>query len=121
MTEHKNPIDQCASLNPLVLPEYCLHMLSTLLFLCVGEWFSLTINIPLIAYHVYRYLHRPVMSGPGLYDPTTILNMDIIKRCQVEGWVKLVFYILSFFYFIYGWVSCLSKNDNICTVCRCLG
>ena len=80
MTEHKNPIDQCASLNPLVLPEYCLHMLSTLLFLCVGEWFSLTINIPLIAYHVYRYLHRPVMSVPGLYDPTTILNMDMIKR-----------------------------------------
>ena len=54
MTEHKNPIDQCASLNPLVLPEYCLHMLSTILFLCVGEWFSFFINVPLLAYHVYR-------------------------------------------------------------------
>ena len=35
MTYHKNPIEQCASLNPLVLPEYGLHMMSTILFLCV--------------------------------------------------------------------------------------
>ena len=54
MTEHKNPIDQCASLNPLVLPEYFLHMLSTILFLCVGEWFTFFVNLPLLAYHVYR-------------------------------------------------------------------
>ena len=53
-TDHKSPIEQCASLNPLVVPEYCLHMLSTLLFLCVGEWCSLTLNIPLLAYHGYR-------------------------------------------------------------------
>ena len=120
MTEHKNPIDQCASLNPLVLPEYCLHSSPTSSY-CVWGSGSLSQSTFLIAYHVYRYLHRPVMSGPGLYDPTTILNMDMIKRCQVEGWVKLVFYVLSFFYFIYGWVSCLSKNSNICTDCVCLG
>ena len=102
MTYHKNPIEQCASLNPLVLPEYGLHMVSTLLFLCVGEWFSFFINTPLLLYHGYRYKNRPVMSGPGLYDPTTILHMDNIKRAQVEGWVKVVFCILSFIYFVYG-------------------
>ncbi|CAG2063870.1 unnamed protein product [Timema podura] len=53
-TDYKNPIDQCNSLNPLVLPEYLLHLLFNLLFLFSGEWFSLCVNIPLIAYHINR-------------------------------------------------------------------
>lgn len=42
------------------------------------------------------------MSGPGLYDPTTIMNADILAYCQKEGWCKLAFYLLSFFYYLYG-------------------
>lgn len=44
------------------------------------------------------------MSCPGLYDPTTIMNADILAFCQKEGWCKLAFYLLSFFYYLYGWV-----------------
>ena len=122
-TDYKNPIDQCASLNPLVLPEYILHILFNVLFLMAGEWFSIALNAPLIAYHVHRsvprggdpsiirkyndmfcsrYLKRPVMSGPGLYDPTSIMNADTLNQCQREGWIKLAFYLLSFFYYLYG-------------------
>ena len=53
-TDYKNPIDQCASLNPLVLPEYLLHILINILFLFAGEWFSILLNAPLIAYNVHR-------------------------------------------------------------------
>ena len=72
-TDYKNPIDQCASLNPLVinllitlttsliitipvqvLPEYILHILFNFLFLLAGEWFSIALNAPLIAYHIHR-------------------------------------------------------------------
>lgn len=49
-----------------------------------------------------RYMSRPVMSGPGLYDPTTIMNADILAYCQKEGWCKLAFYLLAFFYYLYG-------------------
>lgn len=49
-----------------------------------------------------RYTSRPVMSSPGLYDPTTIMNADILAFCQKEGWCKLAFYLLSFFYYLYG-------------------
>ena len=49
-----------------------------------------------------RYLKRPVMSGPGLYDPTSIMNADTLNQCQREGWIKLAFYLLSFFYYLYG-------------------
>ena len=64
-TDYKNPIDQCNSLNPLVLPEYFLHLFFNFLFLLAGEWFSLVLNAPLIGYHIQRYMKRPVMSGPG--------------------------------------------------------
>lgn len=43
------------------------------------------------------------MSCPGLYDPTTIMNADILAFCQKEGWCKLAFYLLSFFYYLYGY------------------
>ncbi|XP_013183058.1 protein cornichon [Amyelois transitella] len=106
-TDYKNPIDQCNSLNPLVLPEYLLHLLINVLFLLSGEWFSLLINIPLILYHFHRYYNRPVMSGPGLYDPTSIMNADVLTICQREGWIKLAFYLLSFFLYLYGMIVVL--------------
>lgn len=73
-----------------------------------------------------RYRNRPVMSGPGLYDPTSIMNagrlnfyfrvfpckkyehvyksyfVDTLSKCQREGWIKLAVYLLSFFYYLYG-------------------
>ena len=45
------------------------------------------------------------MSGFGIYDPTTIMNADQLSRAQKEGWIKLAFYLLSFFYYLYRWVT----------------
>jgi len=106
-TDYKNPIDQCNNLNPLVLPEYGLHILFTVLFLSAFEWVSVVWNLPLIAYNINRYLKRPVMSGPGLYDPTTIMNADILSYSMYEGWGKLVFYLISFFYYLYRMIYVL--------------
>jgi hypothetical protein len=52
-----------------------------------------------------RYSHRPVMSNPGLYDPTSIMNAESLSKCQREGWIKLGFYVVCFFFYLYGWVS----------------
>ncbi|XP_013392729.1 protein cornichon homolog 1 [Lingula anatina] len=91
----------------LVLPEYGIHALFTILFVFAWQWGTVLLNVPLIAYHVNRYLHRPVMSGPGLYDPTSIMNADELSRAQKEGWVKLAFYLLSFFYYLYSMIYVL--------------
>ena len=71
--------------------EYCLRrmLLSIVKVSFHSEW--------LINCAYYRYMSRPVMSGPGLYDPTTIMNADILAYCQKEGWCKLAFYLLAFF------------------------
>uniref|UniRef100_A0A8C5R7H8 Cornichon family member 1 n=1 Tax=Leptobrachium leishanense TaxID=445787 RepID=A0A8C5R7H8_9ANUR len=109
-TDYKNPIDQCNTLNPLVLPEYLIHAFFCVMFLCAAEWLTLSLNMPLLAYHIWRYTSRPVMSGPGLYDPTTIMNADILAFCQKEGWCKLAFYLLSFFYYLYGMIYVLVSS-----------
>ncbi|XP_076351773.1 protein cornichon isoform X2 [Tachypleus tridentatus] len=106
-SDYKNPIDICSSLNPLVTVEFFVHVSFNVLFLFAAEWFSLCLNIPLIAYHIYRHKTRPVMSGFGLYDPTSIMNSDQLTRAQREGWVKLGFYLLSFFYYLYGMIYTL--------------
>jgi len=54
--------------------------------------------------HSVRYMNRPVMSCPGLYDPTTIMNADQLSRSMREGWIKLGFYLISFFYYLYAYV-----------------
>jgi hypothetical protein len=35
------------------------------------------------------------------------MNAGELNRAQKEGWIKLVFYLLSFFYYIYGMISVL--------------
>ncbi|CAO2590741.1 Protein cornichon homolog 1, partial [Lemmus lemmus] len=70
-TDYKNPIDQCNTLNPvsscepgsvittlfsfqLVLPEYLIHAFFCVMFLCAAEWLTLGLNMPLLAYHIWR-------------------------------------------------------------------
>lgn len=95
----------------LVLPEYLIHLLYNVLFLASGELFTLLLNLPLILYHINRYRQRPVMSVPGLYDPTSIMNAEQLSRAMREGWVKLAFYLLSFFYYLYGMIHSLITVD----------
>uniref|UniRef100_A0A0B7BGZ1 Cornichon n=1 Tax=Arion vulgaris TaxID=1028688 RepID=A0A0B7BGZ1_9EUPU len=109
-TDYKNPIDQCNSLNPLVIPEYVIHIFFTVLFLFSVQLGAVLFNLPLIAYHIKRYLSRPVMSGMGLYDPTSIMNADELSRAQREGWAKLGFYLLSFFYYLYSMIYVLVSS-----------
>ncbi|XP_064621722.1 protein cornichon homolog 1-like [Lineus longissimus] len=111
-TDYKNPIDQCNSLNPLVLPEYGIHCLFCVLFLLSGQFLSLFLNLPLLGYHINRYLHRPVMTGPGLYDPTSIMNADQLSKAMREGWCKLAFYLLSFFYYLYSMIYVLVSASS---------
>uniref|UniRef100_A0A5F9D788 Uncharacterized protein n=1 Tax=Oryctolagus cuniculus TaxID=9986 RepID=A0A5F9D788_RABIT len=58
--------------------EYLVHTCFCVVFLCEAEWLILGLDIPFLAFNIWRYMSRPVMSGPGLYDPTTIMNADIL-------------------------------------------
>ncbi|CAF1166224.1 unnamed protein product [Adineta ricciae] len=108
--DHKNPIEQCKSLNPLIIPEYATHAFINLLFLFGGQWFTLFLNMPLIAFHINKFRNRPVMSGFGIYDPTSIMNAQTLNSLQREGWIKLGFYVITFFYYLYGMIAELIRD-----------
>ncbi|TRY99251.1 hypothetical protein DNTS_022813 [Danionella cerebrum] len=117
-TDFKNPIDQsnptrarerilnieriCNLLRRLVVPEYSIHGLFCLMFMCAGEWVTLGLNIPLLLYHLWRFFHRPQDGSEVMYDPVSVMNADILNYCQKESWCKLGFYLLSFFYYLYS-------------------
>ncbi|XP_075425898.1 protein cornichon homolog 2 isoform X3 [Ascaphus truei] len=100
-TDFKNPIEQGNPSRALVVPEYCIHGLFCLMFMCAAEWVTLGLNIPLLFYHLWRYFHRPADGSEAMFDPVSIMNVDILNYCQKEAWCKLVFYLLSFFYYLY--------------------
>uniref|UniRef100_M3ZSG5 Cornichon family AMPA receptor auxiliary protein 2 n=1 Tax=Xiphophorus maculatus TaxID=8083 RepID=M3ZSG5_XIPMA len=114
-TDFKNPIDQsnptrACRLRPpsdLVVPEYSIHGLFCLMFMCAGEWVTLGLNIPLLFYHLWRFFHRPADGSEVMYDPVSVMNADILNYCQKESWCKLGFYLLSFFYYLYSMVYAL--------------
>ncbi|EPB78168.1 cornichon protein [Ancylostoma ceylanicum] len=101
-TDYKNPIEQCRNLNQLILPEYAIHMTYTFLFIVSWQMFAILMNLPLTFYHIATYMRRPVISGPGIYDPTTILNRNELSASLRASWAKLAFYLLSFFYYLYA-------------------
>uniref|UniRef100_A0A914WTT3 Protein cornichon n=1 Tax=Plectus sambesii TaxID=2011161 RepID=A0A914WTT3_9BILA len=87
-------------------------MLYSVLFVFSMQWGSVAWNVPLVAYHIHRYVNRPVMSGPGIYDPTTIMNADQLSRSMREGWVKLGFYLVSFFYYLYAMIYAMVTSSS---------
>ncbi len=42
----------------LILPEYGIHVLITVLLLVCGYWFTFIFNIPLLAYHIWRFVDQ---------------------------------------------------------------
>ncbi|XP_051539692.1 protein cornichon homolog 2-like isoform X1 [Myxocyprinus asiaticus] len=97
----------CNLLRRLVVPEYSIHGLFCLMFMCAGEWVTLGLNIPLLLYHLWRFFHRPADGSEVMYDPVSVMNADILNYCQKESWCKLGFYLLSFFYYLYSMVYAL--------------
>ncbi|XP_034006565.1 protein cornichon homolog 3 isoform X3 [Trematomus bernacchii] len=99
--DFKVPIDQGNPLHALVLPEYSIHGLFCIMFLCAQEWLTVGLNIPLLFYNTWRYFHSPTDTKELLYDPASVMNGDTLKFCIKEAWCKLSFFVLSFFYYLY--------------------
>ncbi|KAK6019397.1 cornichon protein [Ostertagia ostertagi] len=118
-TDYKNPIEQCRNLNQLILPEYAIHIIYTCLFILSWQMFGILMNLPLAFYKPLSaavifilYMRRPVMSGPGIYDPTTILHSSHLSAALRASWAKLAFYLLSFFYYLYALIYTLVTSSS---------
>ncbi|RKO86476.1 cornichon [Blyttiomyces helicus] len=92
--DYINPIDLCNKLNQFVLPEHLAHGFLFLMFLVNGSWMALLINTPLAAWHVNK-----IMNNRHMYDATEIFRT--LPQHKKESFIKLGFYLLCFFYYLY--------------------
>ena len=51
--------------------------------------------------YLNRYIKRPTISGPGIYDPTEVMNRANTTLFMREGFVKIGFYVVSFLFYLY--------------------
>ncbi|KAJ7113074.1 cornichon [Mycena epipterygia] len=86
--------DRCKTFNKFVLPEIIAHAYFVALFLLSKDWTTVLLNAPLLAYNANK-----VRSNTHIYAPATLYkNMPGYKK---ETWLKLAFYVFSFFYYLY--------------------
>jgi len=103
--DYINPIDLCQRLNVFVLPEMGAHAVLTLLFLLSGQWLSFIWNVPLLAFNINK-----VQSQNHMYDATEIFRT--LGTHKKESFIKLGFYLISFFYYLYRMILALiAEND----------
>ncbi|KAI6112034.1 cornichon [Pisolithus croceorrhizus] len=103
--DYINPIDLCNKLNQFVLPENIAHAFLTLLFLLSGQWFAFLLNLPLVLYNINK-----IRNKVHMYDATEIFRT--LSGHKKESFLKLGFYLLSFFYYLYRMiVALISENE----------
>ncbi|KAI8374654.1 cornichon [Radiomyces spectabilis] len=103
--DYINPIDLCNKLNQFVLPEMGVHAFLFFMFLVNGSWMAVLLNLPLVVYNVQK-----VTSGRHMYDATEIFRT--LSTHKKEAFIKLAFYLVLFFYFLYRMIVALIAADS---------
>ncbi|KAG0290081.1 hypothetical protein BGZ98_003594 [Dissophora globulifera] len=102
--DYINPIELCNKLNQFVIPEMFVQAFMTFIFLISGQWIATLWNLPLVAYNVNK-----VMNEKHMFDPTEIFRT--LGQHKKECFIKLGFYLLSFFYYLYRMILALVSDS----------
>ncbi|KAJ1955681.1 hypothetical protein EC988_001749 [Linderina pennispora] len=105
--DYINPIDLANNLNMYVMPEMGTQFALFFVFLLIGEWISMLLNLPLVAWNAVK-----VVNNRQFYDATEVFRT--LGKHKRENFVKVAFYLLCFFYYLYSMIMTLvneSTND----------
>jgi len=103
-SDYVNPIDLTRRVNTMVLPEMVGQAVLTALLFLSGNWLEVALNIPLLGWNIYR----TVFKRNYYLDPTQIFRT--VPYHRRVGFVKLGFYMLTFFFYLYKMVYYLVKT-----------
>jgi len=104
-SDYINPFDLCSQLNRFVLPENIAHAFLTTLFLLTGQWIALLLNAPLVAFNVNK-----IRNKTHVYDATEIFRS--LPSHKKESFIKLGFYGVSFFYYLFRMIVALVSESE---------
>ncbi|KAF7723160.1 hypothetical protein EC973_002295 [Apophysomyces ossiformis] len=103
--DYINPIDLCNKLNQFVLPEMGAHAFLFFMFLVNGSWIAMLINLPLVVFNVQK-----VTNARHMLDATEIFRT--LPNHKKECFIKLAFYLICFFYYLYRMIVALIAADS---------
>lgn len=72
-----------------------------MLFILTGHWVMMVWNVPMTVWLIYCRTTVP-KGNIGIYDPVEIYNQVHLKTHIHRNLFKLVFYLLSFFVYLYS-------------------
>ncbi|EDL13130.1 cornichon homolog 4 (Drosophila), isoform CRA_b [Mus musculus] len=99
----------CSKLNKWVIPELVGHTIVTVLMLVSLHWFIFLLNLPVATWNIYRFIMVP-SGNMGVFDPTEIHNRGQLKSHMKEAMIKLGFYLLCFFMYLYSMILALIND-----------
>ncbi|ORX87178.1 cornichon [Basidiobolus meristosporus CBS 931.73] len=102
--DYINPIDLCNRLNQFILPEYIGQYVMAIVFLFSGNWTALIINLPVVAFNTMQ-----LTNSRHMYDATEIFRT--LPAHKKETFLKMGFYLLCFFYYLYRMILGLVEED----------
>ncbi|KAK3131536.1 hypothetical protein QOZ80_6AG0507740 [Eleusine coracana subsp. coracana] len=104
--DYINPFDSSSRINKVVMPEFVLQALLSVLFLVSGHWAMFLLSVPMVYYNYTLYQRRQ-----HLVDVTEIFNqLGREKKRRLFKIVSLIILLfLSLFWMIW---SVLSEEDE---------
>lgn len=109
--DYLNAQQCCSKLNGWVVPEVIAQaILTVLLFFVNFHWILFGLNVPMVVWQVYKYLSVPDCNF-GVYDPTEIHNRGNLKRHLRDSMIRLAFYLLFFFIYLYCMIIALLTSN----------
>ncbi|KAJ1822070.1 hypothetical protein IWW57_005126 [Coemansia sp. S610] len=103
--DYINPIDLANNLNTYVMPEMAAQLVLFVVFLLMGEWTTMLLNLPLTAWNGAK-----VVNNRQFYDATEVFRT--LSRHKRENFVKVGFYLLCFFYYLYSMIMTLVNEST---------
>ncbi|PUZ62311.1 hypothetical protein GQ55_4G346700 [Panicum hallii var. hallii] len=104
--DYINPFDSSSRINKVIMPEFVLQALLSVLFLLSGHWAMFLLSVPMVYYNYTLYQRRQ-----HLVDVTEIFNqLGREKKRRLFKIVSLIVLLfLSLFWMIW---SVLSEEDE---------
>lgn len=101
--DYVNPVDLTRRVNGLIVPEMGGQALLTSFFFISGNWLEAILNTPLLCWNIYK-----VVNLRYLLDATQIFRA--LPKQKRIGFVKLGFFMVSFFLYLYRMVYYLVQT-----------
>ncbi|BES94518.1 Cornichon protein [Nesidiocoris tenuis] len=110
--DYLNEQECCSKLNSWTLPKLIANALLIPLLMIFNCWYLALANIPGVAWLAYEYLRVP-SGNLGVYDPTEIHKRGQLKRHMRDCLIFLVWYLVSFFIYLYCLIICILKENPL--------